>query len=129
MPSPHCLVIEHFITPTHDMHLTEYTPRALCMRKRNRRRTLACMPDAGITAEPQTASLPVANSAMCSFIQDNCGEEQSPLFAGTALSLSFRALLAWVFRLRVAIPLDWHRASRSVRRAVGARKRHLPSAP
>ncbi len=45
--------------------------------------TLACMPDAGITpANLKPLRGPWPNSAMCSFIQDNCGEEQSPLFAG-----------------------------------------------
>lgn len=35
--SPTCLVMEHFITPTHDMHLTEYTPEPYaCMRASTR---------------------------------------------------------------------------------------------
>ena len=41
------------------------------------------MPDAGITpANLKPLRGPWPNSAMCSFIQDNCGEEQSSLFAG-----------------------------------------------
>lgn len=81
--SPTCLVMEHFITPTHDMHLTEYTPEPYACVSEISGSTLACMPDAGITpANLKPLHGPWPNSAMCSFIQDNCGEEQSPLFAG-----------------------------------------------
>ena len=81
--SPTCLVMEHFITPTHDMHLTEYTPEPYACVSEISGSTLACMPDAGITpANLKPLRGPWPNSAMCSFIQDNCGEEQSPLFAG-----------------------------------------------
>ena len=42
-----------------------------------------CMPEAGITpANLKPLHGPWPNSAVCSFIQDSCGEELSPLFAG-----------------------------------------------
>ena len=34
--SPTCIVMEHFITPTHDMYLAEYT-RAIRLRERGQR--------------------------------------------------------------------------------------------
>ena len=81
--SPTCLVMEHFITPTHDMHLLERTPEPYACVSEVSVPTLTCMPDAGITPAnliPLRGSWP--NNAACSFIQDNCGEERSPLFAG-----------------------------------------------
>lgn len=81
--SPTCLVMEHFITPTHDMHLLERTPEPYACVSEVSVPTLTCMPDAGITPAnliPLRGSWP--NNAACSFIQDNCGEELSPLFAG-----------------------------------------------
>ena len=81
--SPTCLVMEHFITPTHDMNLLEYTPEPYACVSEISEPTLACMPDAGIAPanlKPMHGTRP--NSAMCSFIQDVCGEELSPLFAG-----------------------------------------------
>lgn len=81
--SPTCLAMEHFITPTRDMHLMEYTPEPYACVSEISGPTLACMPDAGITpANLKPMHGPWPNSAMCSFIQDNCGEELSPLFAG-----------------------------------------------
>lgn len=81
--SPTCLVMEHFITPTRDMHLMEYTPEPYACVSEISGPTLACMPDAGVTpANLKPMHGPWPNSAMCSFIQDNCGEELSPLFAG-----------------------------------------------
>lgn len=81
--SPTCIVIEHFITPTHDMYLAEYTPEPYACVSEVSAPTLTCMPEAGIT--PANLTLlhgPWPNNAVCSFIQDNCGEELSPLFAG-----------------------------------------------
>lgn len=81
--SPTCLVMEHFITPTHDMSLLEYTPEPYACVSAISAPTLACMPDAGITpANLKPLRGPWPGCAVCSFIQDNCGEEQSPLFAG-----------------------------------------------
>ena len=81
--SPTCLVMEHFITPTHDMNLLEYTPEPYACVSEISEPTLACMPDAGIApANLKPMHGPRPNSAMCSFIQDVCGEELSPLFAG-----------------------------------------------
>lgn len=81
--SPTCLVMEHFITPTHDMSLLEYTPEPYACVSAISAPTLACMPDAGITpVNLKPLRGPWPNSAVCSFIQDNCGEELSPLFAG-----------------------------------------------
>ena len=81
--SPTCLVMEHFITPAHDMHLLERTPEPYACVSEVSVPTLTCMPDAGITPAnliPLRGSWP--NNAACSFVQDNCGEELSPLFAG-----------------------------------------------
>ncbi|WP_293837271.1 helix-turn-helix transcriptional regulator [uncultured Parolsenella sp.] len=81
--SPTCLVMEHFITPARDMHLLERTPEPYACVSEVNVPTLTCMPDAGITPAnlmPLRGSWP--NDAVCSFIQDNCGEELSPLFAG-----------------------------------------------
>lgn len=81
--SPSCLVMEHLITPTHDMSLLEYTPEPYACVSAISAPTLACMPDAGITpANLKPLRGPWPGGAVCSFIQDNCGEEQSPLFAG-----------------------------------------------
>lgn len=81
--SPTCLVMEHFITPARDMHLLERTPEPYACVSEVSVPTLTCMPDAGITPAnlmPLRGSWP--SNAVCSFIQDNCGEELSPLFAG-----------------------------------------------
>lgn len=81
--SPTCLVMEHFITPARDMHLLERTPEPYACVSEVNVPTLTCMPDAGITPAnlmPLRGSWP--SNAVCSFIQDNCGEELSPLFAG-----------------------------------------------
>lgn len=81
--SPTCLVMEHFITPARDMHLLERTPEPYACVSEVSAPTLTCMPDAGITPanlKPLRGSWP--SNAVCSFIQDNCGEELSPLFAG-----------------------------------------------
>ena len=81
--SPSCIVMEHFITPTRDMHLVEYTPEPYACVSEISASTLACMPEAGITpANLKPLRGPWPNNAICSFIQDNCGEELSPLFAG-----------------------------------------------
>ena len=81
--SPTCLVMEHLITPTHDMSLLEYTPEPYACVSAISSPTLACMPDAGITpANLEPLRGPWPGGAVCSFIQENCGEEQSPLFAG-----------------------------------------------
>lgn len=81
--SPTCLVMEHFITPARDMHLLERTPEPYACVSEVNVPTLTCMPDAGITPAnlmPLRGSWP--SNAVCSFIQDNCGEELSPLLAG-----------------------------------------------
>jgi len=78
-----CLVMEHFITPACDMRLLERTPEPyVCVSEVNVP-TLTCMPDAGITPAnlmPLRGSRP--SNAVCSFIQDNCGEKLSSLVAG-----------------------------------------------
>ena len=81
--SPACIVIEHSITPTHDMHLAEYTPEPYACVSEVSAPTLTCMPQAGITpANLKPLRGPWPTDTVCSFIQDNCGEELSPLFAG-----------------------------------------------
>ena len=81
--SPTCLVMEHLITPTRDMHLLEYTPEPYACVSAISAPTLACMPEAGIApANLKPLRGPWPAGAVCSFIQDNCGEELSPLFAG-----------------------------------------------
>ena len=81
--SPTCLVMEHFITPACDMRLLERTPEPYACVSEVNVPTLTCMPDAGITPTnlmPLRGSRP--SNAVCSFIQDNCGEELSSLVAG-----------------------------------------------
>lgn len=81
--SPTCLVMEHFITPERDMRLLERTPEPYACVSEVSAPTLTCMPDAGITPAilmPPRGSWP--SDTVCSFIQDNCGEELSPLSAG-----------------------------------------------
>lgn len=81
--SPTCLVMEHFITPARDMRLLERTPEPYACVSEVNVPTLTCMPDAGITPAnlmPLRGSRP--SNAVCSFIQDNCGEELSSLVAG-----------------------------------------------
>ena len=81
--SPACIVMEHFITPTHDMYLTEYTPEPYACVSQISSATLTCMPEIGITPanlKPLRGSWP--SNAICSFIQDTCGNELSPLYAG-----------------------------------------------
>ena len=81
--SPACIVMEHFITPTHDMYLAEYTPEPYACVSEVSAPTLTCMPETGITpANLKPSHGPWPNNAVCSFIQDSCGEELSPLFAG-----------------------------------------------
>ena len=81
--SPACIVMEHFITPMHNMHLAEYTPEPYACVSEVSAPTLMCMPEAGITpANLKPLRGPWPSSAVCSFIQDSCGEELSPLFAG-----------------------------------------------
>ncbi len=48
-PSPTCIVMEHFITPTHNMQLAEYTPEPYACVSEVSAPTLMCMPEAGIT--------------------------------------------------------------------------------
>lgn len=81
--SPACIVMEHFITPTHDMYLAEYTPEPYACVSQISSATLTCMPEIGITPanlKPLRGSWP--SNAICSFIQDTCGNELSPLYAG-----------------------------------------------
>lgn len=81
--SPSCIVMEHFITPTRDMRLAEYTPEPYACVSEVSASTLTCMPQAGITpTNLKPLRGPWPNNTVCSFIQDNCGEELSPLFAG-----------------------------------------------
>lgn len=121
--SPTCLVMEHFITPTHDMNLLEYTPEPYACVSEISEPTLACMPDAGIAPanlKPMHGTRP--NSAMCSFIQDVCGEELSPLFAGqTYHSRSVLFLPGFFQRAREPLSCRVHGAVRRIRRAVARR--------
>ena len=45
--SPTCIVMEHFITPTHNMLLAEYTPEPYACVSEVSAPTLMCMPEAG----------------------------------------------------------------------------------
>lgn len=81
--SPTCLVMEHFVTPAQDMMLSEFTPEPYACVSEVSLPTLECMPEAGITpANLRPMRGPWPQSSVCSFIQDNCGEELSPLAAG-----------------------------------------------
>ena len=78
-----CLVMEHFITPAEDMMLAEFTPEPYACVSEISTPTLECMPAAGITpANLAPARAEAPQTSVCSFIQDNCGIELSPLFAG-----------------------------------------------
>ena len=46
--SPTCIVMEHFITPTRNMYLAEYTPEPYACVSEVSAPTLMCMPEAGI---------------------------------------------------------------------------------
>ena len=81
--SPTCLVMEHFITPAEDMMLAEFTPEPYACVSEVSAPTLECMPAAGIAPSnlaPARAALP--QTTVCSFIQEKCGVELSPLRAG-----------------------------------------------
>lgn len=81
--SPTCLVMEHFITPRNDMLLAERTPEPYACVTEVSDPTLACMPEVGIrptNLKPLRGPWP--RSAVCSFVQDRCSEELSPLVAG-----------------------------------------------
>ena len=81
--SPTCLVMEHFITPRADMLLAERTPQPYACVTEVSDPTLTCMPEVGISpANLRPARGPWPQSAMCSFVQERCGEELSPLVAG-----------------------------------------------
>ncbi len=81
--SPTCLVMEHYITPMCNMDLLEYTPEPYACVSEVSEPTLICMPEAGIApANLKPLHGPWPNNTVCSFVQDNCGEELSPLFAG-----------------------------------------------
>ena len=78
-----CLVMEHFITPAHDMQLAEYTPEPYACVSEISLPTLECMPAAGITPTNLAAAHgPWPARQVCSFVQDSCGVELSPLYAG-----------------------------------------------
>ena len=81
--SPTCLVMEHFITPGADMMLAEHTPEPYACVSEISAPTLECMPAAGIrpaALKPARGSWPA--NVVCSFVQDSCGVELSPLHAG-----------------------------------------------
>ena len=59
--SPACIVMEHFITPTHDMYLAEYTPEPVRLRERSQRaHTYMHARDWHNAREPQTIAWTVA---------------------------------------------------------------------
>lgn len=127
--SPTCIVMEHFITPMHNMHLAEYTPEPYACVSEVSAPTLICMPKAGITpANLKPLRGPWPNSAVCSFIQDSCGEELSPLFAGQLYhSRSVLFLPGFLTNWSTAIPPSSRESSRRLP-SHGTRRRRLPSA-
>lgn len=127
--SPACVVMEHFITPTHDMYLAEYTPEPYACVSEVSAPTLTCMPEAGITpANLKPLHGPWPNNAVCSFIQDSCGEELSPLFAGELYhSRSVLFCLDILTNWSTAIPPSSRESLRRLQ-SHGTRKRRLPSA-
>ena len=81
--SPTCLVMEHFITPRADMLLAERTPEPYACVTEVSDPTLTCMPEAGIRpANLRPTRGPWPERAVCSFVQNRCGEELSPLYEG-----------------------------------------------
>ena len=78
--TPTCLVMEHFITPAEDMMLAEFTPEPYACVSEISAPTLECMPAAGITPANLAPTRP--QTSVCSFVQDACGVEMSPLHAG-----------------------------------------------
>ena len=81
--SPHCMVLEHHIVPKHDMQLLEITPEPYaCVREVNVH-TIECMPEVRIF--PSSVHAPKqmhATNPVCTFVQNECGEEYSPLKEG-----------------------------------------------
>lgn len=87
-----CAVVDHYITPTHDMMLAEYTPEPYACVTEISEATLECMPKVGIKAKkilpnslglssPATKTAHAASS-VCTFLQADIGCEESPLLAG-----------------------------------------------
>lgn len=130
--SPVCIVMEHFITPTHDMYLAEYTPELYACVSEVSAPTLMCMPEAGITpANLKPLHGPWPNNAVCSFIQDSCGEELSPLFAGQLYhSRSVLFLPGYLMSWSSGIPLSSRKLFEAFVRVVarGSDVCHLPHA-
>lgn len=81
--SKSCLVIDHCITPAHDMLLAEYTPQPYACVTEVSEATLDCMPEVGIAAnriaQPKG---PWPLGQVCTFLQDDVGCEKSPLKGG-----------------------------------------------
>lgn len=81
--SPHCMVLEHHIVPKHDMQLLEITPEPYACVSEVSVHTIECMPEAHIS--PACIRMPKqthATNPVCTFVQNECGEEYSPLKEG-----------------------------------------------
>ena len=82
--SDFCFVMEHNVTPWHDMILSEFTPTPYACVAAINQSTLECMPESGISAKNLTSARgPWPAETVCTFIQGNCGETKSPLKAGS----------------------------------------------
>ena len=87
--SKDCLVMEHVVTPAHDMRLLEQTFEPYACASLMNASTLSCMPQNGIVpgyVAPREDTRP-KNSAgtgdtLCTFVQSNLHDQYSPLKAG-----------------------------------------------
>ncbi len=81
--SPHCMVLEHRIVPKRDMQLLEITPEPYACVSEVSAHTVECMPKAHINpANVFPSTRAPQNNPVCTFVQNNCGEEYSPLKEG-----------------------------------------------
>lgn len=81
--SPHCMVLEHRIVPKHDMQLLEITPEPYACVSEVSVHTIECMPEAHINpSSVRTPKQMHAANPVCTFVQNECGEEYSPLKEG-----------------------------------------------
>lgn len=80
--SPHCMVLEHHIVPKHDMQLLEITPEPYACVSEVSTHTIECMPEAHINPRSVRPPKQTPANPVCTFVQNECGEEYSPLKEG-----------------------------------------------
>lgn len=80
-----CLIMEHSVTPAHDMRLLEQTFEPYACVSQMNAQTLSCMPENGIVPGclAQSGHAPRQSGTVCTFVQSNLHDQYSPLKAGT----------------------------------------------